>query len=107
MRREEVNEICAGPDHISRITRLAQFAVDAGANIENLWIGDFISADNAGSKRCAGIERLAAAKVVPGKTPRSADLAVARRYVVDNGISKCVLKRVLSRDVASCRSDHN
>jgi hypothetical protein len=45
---------------------LAQLAVDASADIENLGIGDFIRRDNARSKRCAGIERLAAAKVVPG-----------------------------------------
>jgi hypothetical protein len=105
--REEVYEIGAGPDHISRIARLAQFTIDARADIENLGISDFIRGDNARSKRCAGIECLAATKVVPGKTPRSADLTIACGYVVDNGISKYVLKRPLLWDMASCRSDHN
>lgn len=81
-----MNEVGAGPDHISRIARLAQFTIDARADIENMGIGDFISGDNARSKRRAGVERLAAAKVVPGKTPRSADLTIACGYVVDNGI---------------------
>ena len=105
-RREEMDELRAGPDHFSRCARLPEIAVDAGLELELLRIGNLVRGDDARPQRGAGIERFAAAEVVPhasfGGPP---DLAVARGHVVDDGVAEHVIERRRGRDMPAGLAD--
>ena len=105
--REEVDQFGAGLDHVAGIAGLTELAMDSCLDIKRLRVADFVGGDDPGSDRRTGVESLPAAKLIPGETTGPPHLPIAGGYVVDNGISEHVVKRVSDRDVpARLADDH-
>ncbi|MNV72146.1 hypothetical protein D3C71_1652120 [compost metagenome] len=101
-----MNQLGAGPDHVARVSRLPQLAVDSRADVQTLRVTDLVGGDDAGTKRGRGVEDLATTEFVPsGAVGFAPNLSIARGDVVDDGVAEHMLERPLDRNVASRLAD--